>query len=194
MKRISLFVFAVFATLSSFAQSPVGSVTFIPRVGVTIANVTNSQSDPRIGVILGADAQYQASKVIALSGGLYYSQQGCKDSDGGVTATLANNYLNIPLLVNAYVAPGLALKAGIQPAVLLTADVKASDGSNSGSMDIKDAYETFDFSIPLGISYEFSKFVADFRYNLGLTKLLKDVGTQDNGKNSVFQFTLGYRF
>ena len=125
---------------------------------------------------------------------MYYSQQGCKDSDGGVTATLANNYLNIPLLVNAYVAPGLALKAGIQPAFLLTADVKASDGSNSGSMDIKDAYETFDFSIPLGISYEFSKFVADFRYNLGLTKLLKDVGTQDNGKNSVFQFTLGYRF
>lgn len=194
MKRISLFVFAVFATLSSFAQSPVGSVTFIPRVGVTIANVTNSQSDPRIGVILGADAQYQASKVIALSGGLYYSQEGCKESDGGVTATLANNYLNIPLLVNAYVAPGLALKAGIQPAFLLTADLKASDGNNSGSVDIKDAYETFDISIPLGFSYEFSKFVADFRYNLGLTNLLKDVGTQDNGKNSVFQFTLGYRF
>lgn len=194
MKRISLFVFAVFATLSSFAQSPVGSVTFIPRVGLTIANVTNSQSDPRIGVILGADAQYQASKVIALSGGLYYSQEGCKESDDGVTATLANNYLNIPLLVNAYVAPGLALKAGIQPAFLLTADFKASDGNNSGSVDIKDAYETFDISIPLGFSYEFSKFVADFRYNLGLTNLLKDVGTQDNGKNSVFQFTLGYRF
>ena len=47
----------------------------------------------------------------------------------------------------------------------------------------------FDLSIPLGLSYEFSDFVIDARYNLGLTKIAEDM----DGKNSVIMLTVGYK-
>ena len=49
--------------------------------------------------------------------------------------------------------------------------------------------KTVDLSIPIGLSYEFSNFVIDGRYNWGLTKVAKD----SDSKNSVFQNTLGYK-
>ena len=49
---------------------------------------------------------------------------------------------------------------------------------------------TFDLSIPVGLSYEYNNFVLDGRYNFGVTNIAKGVNT----KNSVFQFTLGYKF
>lgn len=52
-----------------------------------------------------------------------------------------------------------------------------------------DDFKSFDFSIPLGLSYEFSDFVIDARYNLGLTDLVDYA----KGKNSVIQFTVGYK-
>ena len=50
--------------------------------------------------------------------------------------------------------------------------------------------ESFDFSVPVGISYEYANFQLDARYNIGCTKVFK--GTDE--KNSVFQVTLGYKF
>jgi hypothetical protein len=52
--------------------------------------------------------------------------------------------------------------------------------------------KSFDFSIPVGLSYEFSNFVVDARYNWGLTKTIDGLG--DGTKNSVLQFTFGYKF
>ena len=62
--------------------------------------------------------------------------------------------------------------------------------------DMKDMNETFDLSIPLGISYEISDFVIDARYNLGVTNVLKEnKGWTWDGKarNSVIMLTLGYK-
>ena len=53
----------------------------------------------------------------------------------------------------------------------------------------KNMKNTFELSMPIGLSYEFSNFVIEGRYNFGLTKAFKD---EDN-KNSVFQFTVGYK-
>lgn len=193
MKKILLSTIMAFASLAIYAQSSVGSIKFTPSVGITVANVTNSESDYKVGFIAGADALYQVTDVIGLSGGLFYSQQGCKEEMEGITVSLANDYLNIPLMVNAYVAPNFALKLGIQPSILLSADIKAKSGL-SVSVDAKDYYKSFDLSLPVGASYEFSNIVVDARYNIGLTNLLSDTPSSDNGKNSVFQFTVGYRF
>ena len=112
------------------------------------------------------------------------------------------DYLNIPLLANFYVAPGLALKAGVQPGILLSANASASGGGVSTDIDVSDAYNTFDLSIPLGISYEFDNFIIDARYNLGLTKVEKTSATiagqtisnpYNNVKNSVIMLTVGYK-
>ena len=62
----------------------------------------------------------------------------------------------------------------------------------SEDIDYKDALESFDLSIPLGLSYETDNVVIDGRYNLGVTKINKE--GDDSYKNSVIQFTIGYKF
>ena len=52
-------------------------------------------------------------------------------------------------------------------------------------------FRSFDLAIPLGISYEYANFVIDARYNLGLIGILK--GSENTMRNSVFQFSLGYK-
>ena len=65
-----------------------------------------------------------------------------------------------------------------------------------GTVDMKDLYKKFDFSIPVGISYQFKVPVTiDARYQIGLSKLNKESipGVKDS-KNSVFTLTVGYKF
>lgn len=195
MKKIILIIAAMAMTTMAFAQKGPGSWTLTPSVGLTVANVTNSEgADPRIGLIAGGEALYQITDVIGISGGLYYAMEGVKAKEDGITETLANDYINIPILAQAYVAKGLAVKLGIQPAFLVSAKVKASVGGFDGSVDMKEMYNTFDLAMPIGLSYEYKNIVVDARYNLGFTNLLKDYPSSENGKNSVFQFMVGYRF
>ena len=55
--------------------------------------------------------------------------------------------------------------------------------------DVEDV-KSVDFSIPVGLSYEYANFQLDARYNWGVSKVIDD----DDEKNSVFQITLGYKF
>lgn len=108
--------------------------------------------------------------------------------------TLKTDYLNIPILANIYVAQGLALKAGVQPAFNLTHKQKlegsiAGHKGDTGYQTI-DGVKSFDFSIPVGISYEYQGFCLDARYNIGCTKVFDE----GDGNHSVFQLTLGYKF
>lgn len=81
---------------------------------------------------------------------------------------------------NYYVAQGLALKAGIQPGFMV------------GKDDMPDELvKTFDLSVPVGLSYEYSNLVFDARYNIGCTKVFKH---SDEGYNNVIQITVGYKF
>ena len=102
-------------------------------------------------------------------------------------------YINIPILANLYIAHGLAIKAGVQPAYLLSRSWTHNDywgkNSNINTDNIITGARRFDLSIPMGLSYEFSNFVFDFRYNLGLTS----ISSHAEAHNSVFMLTFGYK-
>lgn len=128
------------------------------------------------------------SDLFALSAEVLYSGQGCATEVEGSSkkAFLNVSYINIPVLANFYLTEGLAIKAGIQPGIPLSTKVKF-DGE---SVDSEDNAQ-FDLSIPVGISYDLKcGFLVDLRYNIGVTKMHKDVKAQ----NSVFQLTVGWRF
>ena len=144
----------------------------------------------RVGLVAGAEAEYGVATNFSISAGVLYSMQGTKWSEGDVTETWKMDYINIPILANYYVIPGLAIKAGIQPALNVKHKVKSEADGTTTESSIDD-FKNFDFSIPLGVSYEISNFVIDARYNLGVTKLWDATGS--SSKNSVFQFTLGYK-
>ena len=197
MKKV--FMAAVFAVLSStavMAQSAAGSVFVKPMVGGTLTTLTKlDDSKMKFGLVGGAEVGYQVSDAFAVTGGVLASMQGCKfkddvyEKDRSTTLT----YLNIPILANYYIVPGLAIKAGIQPGFMLSHKTKWTDTDTGVDIDItsKDGLKKFDFSIPLGLSYEISDFVIDARYNLGLTKISKsDI---NKSKNSVIMLTVGYK-
>ena len=178
------------ASVASYAQQAVGTFTLQPKIGMNVASLTKSDgADPRIGLAAGVEAEYQATDIFSISAGLIYSMQGNKYEEKGITSTQKLDYINIPILANVYVVKGLAVKLGIQPAFNVSDKVKVSGGSTSITKDNTDA-ESFDFSIPVGLSYEFNNVVIDARYNFGVTNIAEG----GDAKNSVFQFTLGYKF
>lgn len=189
MKKLILMAVMALATVSSFAQHAVGTFTIQPKVGLNLANVTDGDGDIRVGAVAGAEFEYQISDIFSLSAGALYSMQGCKNNIEGVDVTTKLDYVNVPILANVYVTKGLAVKLGIQPGFNVTHKASVEKGSTSASTDIS-GVNSVDFSIPVGLSYEVNNFVIDARYNLGVNKIADEA----DSKNSVFQFTLGYKF
>ena len=189
MKKLIAIAALLISSVATFAQQPVGSFSIQPKVGLNIASLTKTDdADPRFGLVAGAEFMYQASDMLGVSFGALYSMQGCKASEDNVDDTYKLDYINVPVLANVYVAPGFAVTLGLQPAFCINNKVKAKSGSNSAEGDGPDE-NTFDLSMPIGLSYEFSNFVIEGRYNFGLTKVYKD----EESKHSVFQFTVGYK-
>ena len=192
MKKMFLTAAMMLASVATFAQNAVGQITIQPKVGLNIANVTDADdADARIGLAAGAEFEYGVTDMIGVSAGLVYSMQGYKTTVEGVDATMKLDYLNVPILANVYVAPGLAVKLGVQPGFKLSSKVKmeGSGISIEGESD-DDGVKGFDLAIPVGVSYQYQNIVLDARYNWGVTKVFDDV----DSKNSVFQITLGYKF
>ena len=181
MKKFMMMVAMAFATLTASAQAEAGTLTLKPLVGINVANITDGDCDAKVGLAAGAELGYQLNESFAVTAGAIYSMQGAKSE--GVKMNL--DYINIPILANYYITKGLAVKAGIQPAFKVKSEAKA----DVVSVDM-DGFKSFDLSIPVGLSYEVSDFVIDARYNWGMTKVLEGF----DSKNTVFQFTVGYKF
>ena len=103
--------------------------------------IAASTSDSRrtTGYYFGCDASYQLTSLIGLSAGVGYSFQGTKYEDFELDDAVSEDkpstkicdtkldlrYITFPITASVYVADGLALKAGIQPAVCVGNDIKS---------------------------------------------------------------------
>ena len=194
MKKVLVVAALMFSSVATFAQHAVGSINLQPKVGVSIANLTdNNSSDARVGLVAGVEGEYQASDIFSVSAGLLYSMQGAKAEALGIKSTEKLDYINVPIMANVYVVKGLAVKLGVQPGFKVNDKLDLRMPVLGGALvDLKAKAKSVDFSIPVGISYEYNNFQVDARYNWGLTKVF-DVDKLDQ-KNSVFQITLGYKF
>lgn len=197
MKKLFVIASLMMLSMGAFAQHAPGTLSIQPKVGLNIANLTKfDNTDPRLGLAIGAELEYQVSDMISLAGGAIYSMQGCKSENGfwvvDAKTTTKLDYLNIPLVMNVYVTDGLAVKLGVQPGFNISAknkfegSVAGFSGESESDVDVK----SFDLAIPIGLSYEYNGFVIDGRYNFGLSKVFEDA----DPSHSVFQITLGYKF
>lgn len=173
MKKIMLIAAMMVMTIAAKAQNAVGQLTLKPMVGMTAAYIANSSAEAKVGLAAGAELECGIADNLGITAGAVYAMQGNKDGD--IKWNL--EYINIPILANYYVAPGFAIKAGLQPAF------NVNDDDNS-------LVNTFDLSIPVGLSYEISDFVIDARYQWGLTKIIDNTDL----KNSVVMISIGYKF
>ena len=211
------------ATVSASAQFEPGTFSLQPKVGLNLAKVSNmpvlGQGNYKLGRsllgggVVGVEAEYQVAKPFSVAAALLFSMQGCqwKDEDfkyEGHTIEVRDskvslNYANIPVVANFYIFKGFAVKAGVQFGFLCSADVKytTKEEGTTISFDesVKSQCKKFDFSIPVGLSYQVPTIpiYIDARANIGVTNIFKDelMKTGDkNSKNQVFQLTVGYKF
>ena len=202
-KKILSVVVLMSTSLCTFAQNGVGDWSFMPKAGLNLATMTNDDDAKiRPALTIGGEFGYVASPKVALSFGAMYSQQGCKGNVQGIDATIKMDYINVPIIAACRVTDNLSVKVGLQPGFLINDKVKVSANGASAEVGLKESYEAvgmdvtihkFDLSIPIGISYDFSNVQLDLRYNAGLTNILSITGGEGT-KNSVFQFTIGYKF
>ena len=184
------------ASLSANAQE-VGA--FIkPMAGATLTTLTGDLNDlkMKVGFTGGIELGYQFHEMFALTAGALYSMQGGRVSNDDTKYMVNMNYLNVPVMLAVYPVPGFGIKAGAQFGFLLNA--------KQGGQDFKVFCKKSDFSIPVGLSYEFDDAVVELRYNIGLSNLMK-AGVDDEYsvfyganadkkiRNSVIMLTFGYR-
>ena len=188
---------AMMAIVSANAQHREGEFSIQPRVGVTFSTLTNTDdAKMKINLTYGAEYEQYITDQFSLAGGMLFTNQGFKYDDGD--GTLNNYYFAVPITANYYVVPGLAVKAGLQPAYRVKTNMKI-DGQTYDFDRVMDflfndsdsKMNKFDLSIPVGLSYEYNNFTLDARYNFGLIKLFS--GIDDSVFNRVITVTLGYK-
>ena len=197
MKKMILMAAIMLSSVSAFAQNEVGQFTLQPKVGINFANLTGDGTKGKVGFAGGLEAEYGVAENFSLTLGAIFSMEGCKfEKVADKSPKLNLNYINVPVMLQYYIVPGLAIKAGVQPGFNISKKV-SYDGT---SVDADDFYhelgidtkiKTFNFAIPVGASYEYKNVVLDARYIFGATKTFEHA---DKNKTSLFQITLGYKF
>ena len=182
MKKLTILLFALLITVGASAQFHFGL-----KAGANLATNNAEGSKMLFGFNAGALAQYKFAN-FAVQPEVLFSMRGAAQDEGD--AKFKTNYIDIPVMLQYYVIPGLAIEAGPQLGILLSA--KVSGGGESE--DFKEACNSIDFGLNFGASYELPVFPLGFfaRYNLGFTGLMKDV--DDSAKHRVIQFGLFYKF
>lgn len=191
-KMMMIAVMAIFAMTASAQNTnrEVGAFTLQPKVGLTIGSFSGEyvtvggkvENKKRVGFTAGLEGEIYATNWLGIALGLNYAQQGWKFND----VKCKYDYLNVPLVADFYVARGLALKTGVQLGFLMNA--KWDD------LNVKDDCNKTNFSIPIGISYEFSNVVLDLRYNVALSKVNKNATDNLKFRSDLVQITIGYKF
>jgi hypothetical protein len=189
MKKIVLILMLAIVSMGiASAQHEAKSLSLQPKIGLNLSKLTNHfDSDFKPGMVVGLETEWQSKAKFGWSVGLLYSQQGTKYALGEFKYTYNYNYINVPVLANFYVARNLALKTGLQFGFNVSNGYTIEEPGSKENRNDPDV-KAVEASIPLGVSYEFNRFVVEARYNLGLTYAVPQT------RFSTFQFTLGYRF
>lgn len=190
MKKISLLAIGITTTIFSFSQH---SAKFGAKAGLNIAtlNIENfDNTDSRLGLHAGFLAHIHLSPNWALQPELLYSAEGGKiDFGGGEEATIKNDYINIPLMLQYMFDNGFRIEAGPQLGLLVSSKVEDQDGVED---DAKDSFKSTNVSLGFGLNYlSKSGFGVGGRYNLGVSNIAEGSG---DTKGRVFQISLFYMF
>lgn len=199
MKK-SLFLLFLFVAFQVSAQE----FHFIPKIGLNFANMTNSDGSMKPGLNIGVAGEVMMTDHFAIEPGIFYSMQGTKGKDSGVTLKIKNDYLNIPILFKGYVYEGFNLFAGPQLGFKVSSKIKASQsGTSISTSEGSDLFKTVDFAIVIGAGYQSPMgFLVSLNYNIGLANAInKDkmsslIGAtvDEKSRNGVLQFNVGWRF
>jgi len=188
-KLILVIALGMFVFTSANAQG----ISFGAKAGLNLASVNGDGTDDvdgRTAFHVGGVVNIEFSELFALQPEVVYSAQGFSSSEtfGGETfeSTVKLDYINIPVLADITVVPGLSLQGGPQFGINITSEVEV-DGETG---DI-DGVETLDIAAAIGAQFQLPVGVFfQARYVAGLTEIA------DGGdfKNSNISLSVGWFF
>lgn len=197
------FLFTAFlATVAMIANADPQSVhkfSLTPHVGFGYAHLSNLDKCSNGGsIVIGAESQYLFNPSLGMSAGIDLGYvQSNKDSYSEVGEIYLTSYsINVPILAQVHLGDHFAVKAGVQPGFLIEPKLHGKIPGYAADEQIKDLTNNFQFSIPVGVSYEFNNpLVLDLRANIPVTRILdKGKLTTDNVSLFNVMLTVGYRF
>ena len=182
----------------------------VPKIGLNLSNLPGIDGKVKIGLIGGVYMEMFLTKNIAIDVETQYSHQGSSGVHRTLTTTDASgvtttreygpynfklDYLNTNYIVRWYPWIDLpwSFTTGLHTGYIISAKAKLDDGTKH---NLKDHIYKGDVAIPLGVSYEWSQWQIEARYNLYFRKLARDAKAQElmrNARNNMFEVTLGYR-
>lgn len=200
-KKLAILLLFFSVGLAVNALPERGSLTLYPRLGVNFSKINDEvfyadnggveKSVYKVGLTAGVELQQQFADYLGFSFGTLYSMQShaFPNKYGYDVPDYRLHYLNVPLLLVGYLGhTGIMAKAGIQAGWLL--------GARYDGKDVKDQFRSLDFTVPVGVGYQYGALSVDVRYHIGLSKpqrKLDELGV-DVGRTSCFQLTVGYAF
>lgn len=173
-----------------------------PRAGLNISSVTKTTySKARARASFGLMAGYKMGDLLGLQAEALYSLQGSKMTNSD--HVYSYNYLKIPVLAKLYLIGGLNVEAGISFNWLVKArDTWSStvydiDGNATGkvshSRNLMSDTKGFDFTIPVGINYQFPRLLdIGLRYDISTVRVPED--KKNHAKSSNWSVSVGVRF
>lgn len=192
MKKLLLLVAMVAASFGAKGQC---NLSFGPKIGLNVSDLTDGGYSARVGMNVGIFAQYRFNSSWAVQPEILYSMQGAKLKyflDGGSSnSPYKLDYISVPILAKFYATQGLSFGIGPQVAFRVKAD--NGGGTYDNGKTFKDKTNPVELAAAVGAAYDFPfGIVLDARYTIGMTKVFKSDFME--GHNSVFQFSVGYKF
>ena len=211
MKKIALFLLAGLSF--SFAQAQ--GVQFGLKAGVNYSNLAGDLQEEdmfqnKLGFVGGVTANLPLSSdgFLNLAPELLYSSKGYQYQDDEITVgtevwkykgDVSFNYIDLPVMLRVN-AGGLFFEGGPVASYLL--DIKDKTEVKMGNNDYEDVKiidkgDAADFEIGYAAGLGFKApmgIILNLRYNGSISALADDDdgGGLNNGRHSLFQFTLGY--
>ena len=181
-----------------------------PKVGLNLSNLSGVNGNMKLGVVAGAYIEAFIANNVAIDAELLYSRQGSSGVYRNINTTddygnpiireygpydFKLDYFNMNYLVRWYPWVDLpwSFTTGVHTGYIFSAHAKHENGED---VNLKNTIYRGDFSIPLGVSYEWKQWQVEARYNVFFRKLAKDDEAKDllrNARNSMLEVTLGYR-
>jgi len=199
INALLIFSFSMIAQEKTEEEADVvfNSFSIAVKGGFNFATATkgmgSSPPDARASIYVGGVVEVPiVENIFSLQGEAIYSGQGFERNYsylGEKHQTLYKlDYINVPIFGKYYLLKGFSLEAGPQFSFLVNHKIQNSlDQLEREKEEIND----FEIGIAAGITFQFdSGLFINGRYNHGF----QDIFDNYNGKNTVIQFGVGYKF
>lgn len=206
MKKVKVVFIALISVLS--INSAYSQFTSIGgKLGLTLANQSNSDGDTKGGVVIGLMSEYSLTEQLYLQPELNFIQKGTRSDADDVENRV--NYIHLPIMVKYYFNTDGNIKPYINAGPYFgywvggELDINGFGfeyGNDFGLFDLSwDNFNRFEFGLGIGggATYEIGNgfLYGDLRYQFAFTETVDEDdagGDIENTSNRVFTISVGY--